>query len=87
MAVSTLLGLFLPPAPPSARVVSIGEMTLTESELTINDSATKSVIVEARHVPLGTPIELEISQKMEPKPPSPSVHSKEVLNSREPPLR
>jgi hypothetical protein len=48
----------LPPStPPSIKLVSIGGVAVTNSELTIKSSSA-TVIVEARNIPPGTPAEL-----------------------------
>ena len=53
-------GLFLPPDPvPSVRVVSIDGRALKNSEFTVDRSSGVSVVVEARHVPPGTVVELQ----------------------------
>lgn len=53
------LGLFLPPEPaPSVQVVSIDGISLKNPEFRVNRSAPLRVIVEARHIPPGTVIEL-----------------------------
>jgi hypothetical protein len=53
-------GLFLPPnPPPTARVVSLGGVSLTKPEFEINYSSPLRVVVEAHFVPIGTAMELE----------------------------
>jgi hypothetical protein len=53
-------GLFLPPSPPaSLRVISIGGISVTNEEFTINQSSPVIVVVEARFLPPGTVLQLE----------------------------
>jgi hypothetical protein len=53
-------GLFLPPDPaPSVRVVSIDGVAPKNSEFSVNRASAVTVVVEARHVPPGTVVELQ----------------------------
>ena len=55
------LGLFLPPnASGRVRVVSIGGVPVTATDLTLNQSSPTTVVIEARFIPPGTAINIQL---------------------------
>jgi hypothetical protein len=57
-------GLFLPPGPqPSVKVISAGSATVAGKEITLRDRSPVVLVVEARFIPTGTVVQLELFEE------------------------